>query len=92
MKATVIDKGLDEQRCNAIAVLPVALNLTHRLAEDMGGEMGNLDLGMEEKPAITQDSIQIGAPGGLIPANRLIPRRHSPGCGAKGQSPQRPMN
>ena len=71
--AVFIDQGLDQQRLDGIPCRPVLFQPTQCIGQDQAGQIGDVNPGQDQEPALVDDLLQVLPPGRLVPADPLIP-------------------
>ena len=83
--ALAIDEGLHQHHPLAIALLPIPGQTARTQGQHLGGQVGNLHCGQNQKAAVTGHLLQIGAPRRIAPFDPPVTRAQLPGRATEAQ-------
>ena len=84
-EAVLFDKGFQQQRAVAIAVLPVPRKLPGRQPQYFGGEVVRADPRQDQEAGVVDDEMEVSLALPVVPADEAVARGALPGGGAKAQ-------
>ena len=88
MKSIPLYKGFQQHRFKTVTFKPIPRQSFSTQRQNMRGQIGHLNLGQNQKTAITNHLPQMPFSGSIAPANPVIPSFNSPGRPTEGQSTQ----
>jgi len=74
-----VHKGLGQPHRSVIKGLPVPVQDFHVRGQDLGGQMGDLHPGQNQKAHIVHHLVQVAFPGLLVPADEAVSGDDLPG-------------
>ena len=87
-KRGIFAESFEQDRANAVALVPVIGELPLEAGEQVGGQTGQADPGQDEIAGLVDNQGQVALSGGGIPADEAVSRGGFLGSGAAAEQGQ----